>query len=281
MFGASVVILLGGGYLHGTLVDLGLLAPPYLVSITFIFLVLFMSMILAGDAARSAELNREVVASERRWRYPVSEIVGRTFLDFIPGEDREELKQRFERAMTGEVVAKGQSPFLTRGGKVRQIVWSRVLLRDGSGHATGTLSVGEDVTALQTTRKALEDEKERMDVILSSLNTGLALINADMTVAWVNSKTLEILPWDELVGKVCYEAAAKRSEPCEGCGALCAFADGKIHETERQSPVDGKWHHIVSLPIRDDNGKVIQVLEATTDITGRKEDERVDEQNQN
>ena len=109
-----------------------------------------------------------------------------------------------------------------------------------------------------------------MGIILSSLNTGLALINEDMTVAWVNEKTQEILPWEELVGKVCYEAAAKRDQPCEGCGALEAFSDGQIHETERQSPVDGKWHHIVSLPIKDDNGRVIQVLEATTDITERK-----------
>jgi hypothetical protein len=36
-----------------------------------------------------------------------------------------------------------------------------------------------------------------------------------MTVAWVNAETEKILPWDELVGKVCYEAAAKREEPCD------------------------------------------------------------------
>ena len=110
-----------------------------------------------------------------------------------------------------------------------------------------------------------------MEIILSALNTGLALINPDMTVAWVNAETEKILPWDELVGKVCYEAAAKRDEPCEGCGALQAFSDGQIHETVRQSPVDGKWHLIVSIPIKDDSGTVVNVLESTTDITERKQ----------
>jgi len=119
------------------------------------------------------------------------------------------------------------------------------------------------------------DERKRMETILSVLNTGLALINRDMTVAWVNAQTEKILPWDELVGKVCYEAAAKREEPCEGCGALEAFSDGQIHQTERQSPVDGKWHHIVSIPIKNDSGAVVQVLESTTDITRRKETEAV------
>ncbi len=65
------------------------------------------------------------------------------------------------------------------------------------------------------TEQEVEDEQERMETILSALNTGLALINRDMTVAWVNAETEKILPWDELVGKVCYEAAAKREEPCD------------------------------------------------------------------
>jgi PAS domain-containing protein len=114
---------------------------------------------------------------------------------------------------------------------------------------------------------------ERMETILSALKTGLALINADMTIDWVNAETLKILPWDELVGKVCYEAAAKREEPCEGCGALKAFADGQVHETQQHSPVDGKWHHIVTVPIKDETGAVVQVLESVTDITAFKQTE--------
>ena len=122
--------------------------------------------------------------------------------------------------------------------------------------------------------KQLDHEDfERMETILAALNTGLALINPDMTVDWVNAETLKILPWDELVGKVCYEAAAKREEPCEGCGALKAFADGQVHETQQHSPVDGKWHHIVTVPIKDETGAVVQVLESVTDITAFKQTE--------
>jgi formate hydrogenlyase transcriptional activator len=119
----------------------------------------------------------------------------------------------------------------------------------------------------------VEGERKRMDVILSALSTGLALINPDLTVAWVNAQTEKILPWDELVGKVCYEAAAKRDEPCEGCGALKAFSDGRIHETVQQSPVDDKWHHIVSIPIKDEGGTIVNVLESVTDITAIKQAE--------
>jgi transcriptional regulator with PAS, ATPase and Fis domain len=115
------------------------------------------------------------------------------------------------------------------------------------------------------------DERKRLEIILSALNTGLALINEDLTIAWVNELTRSILPWDDLIGKVCYKAAAQRDEPCEECGALAAFADGEIHETERQSPVDRRWHYIVSIPIKDESGKVVNVLESVSDVTERKQ----------
>ena len=119
--------------------------------------------------------------------------------------------------------------------------------------------------------KQAYDDRERLEIILSALNTGLALINEDLTVAWVNEMTRSILPWDNLIGGLCYKVAAQREEPCEGCGALMAFADGEIHETERQSAVDGRWHYIISIPIKDESGKVVSVLESVSDVTERKQ----------
>lgn len=126
----------------------------------------------------------------------------------------------------------------------------------------------------KNSRRALDDRQEQMEVVLSALNTGLALINPDLTIAWVNAETEKILPWEELVGRVCYKAAAQLDEPCEGCGALLAFADGQIHKTFRQSPVDGKWHLIVSIPVKDSSGATVQVIESVTDITEIKQTEQ-------
>ncbi len=188
-FGASLFACLGIGYLHGTLIDLGLLPPPSVWVFTFLALIILMSGSILDQVVQVPVLKRQLASQEAR------------------------------------------------------------------------------------AQQDLADEKERMDVILSSLNTGLALINPDLTVAWINAKTQEILPWEELVGKVCYEAAAKRQAPCEDCGALKAFGDGEIHETKRKSPIDGKWHHIISIPIKDESGTVVNVLESVTDITEFKQAE--------
>jgi transcriptional regulator with GAF, ATPase, and Fis domain len=162
---------------------------------------------------------------------------------------------------------------LTKNGRLRQVNWFQVLLRDSEDRITGTLSIGEDVTDLQEAQKALVDEKERVDVILSTLDTGLVMLDSELKVVWINETLRELFPEDVPIGDKCYAIAENRASPCEDCGALKAFADGRVHITERYNEQINKWVQIVSLPIRDENGRIVQVLEATTDITERKKTE--------
>jgi PAS domain-containing protein len=59
----------------------------------------------------------------------------------------------------------------------------------------------------------LEKEREHIDSILSTLNTGLAIINPDLTVEWVNAQIEKLLPWAEFAGKTCYEAVENAFVP--------------------------------------------------------------------
>jgi PAS domain S-box-containing protein len=205
--------------------------------------------------------------------YSAGEVTGMRFDELFHEKDHNEALKNFTD-IKQSLAKQSVRNILCKDGSVKQVCWNSILLRDDKNTASGILSIGEDLTGIiKNAEKELVEGKERMEIILSALKTGLALINPDMTVAWVNAETQKILPWDELVGKICYEAAAKRKEPCEGCGALKAFSDGQIHETFRQSPVDGKWHHIVSIPIKDESGAIINVLESVTDITKLKETE--------
>ena len=61
----------------------------------------------------------------------------------------------------------------------------------------------EVVRASALTRKVAV-ERERMDIILSALNTGLALMDAELNVVWVNEGTRKAFSWDDPVGKKCY-----------------------------------------------------------------------------
>jgi DUF438 domain-containing protein len=50
-----------------------------------------------------------------------------------------------------------------------------------------------------------------------------------------------------------------------------ALKDGEIHETERLNSKNNRWYLIISMPIKDEQGNVVQILESSTDITRRKE----------
>jgi chemotaxis protein methyltransferase CheR len=113
------------------------------------------------------------------------------------------------------------------------------------------------------------DEKEQLELIISALNTGLALLNPDMTLVWTNDIIKKLFPDTELPGKTCFAAVENRTTPCEGCQAVLAFKDGEIHEREFQNKQNMRWYKVVSLPVKDQEGRVIYVLEATSDITHR------------
>ena len=119
-------------------------------------------------------------------------------------------------------------------------------------------------------RKTYEG-REPLEMILASLNTGLALISPDMTLVWSNDIIKNFFPDANIHGKKCFAVAENRTTPCEGCQAVLTFKDGEIHEREFQNQRDKRWYKVVALPIKDQEGRVINVLEASSDIDDRKQ----------
>lgn len=131
-----------------------------------------------------------------------------------------------------------------------------------------------DITERKQAEESQEKERKRMEVLLSALNTGLSLINPNMTIAWVNQKIREMFPAKEPVGQICHVFYESRETVCDRCATLQAFVTGKVFESEQFVPSTGRWYYIISQPIKDPTGRVVNVLEGITDITERKEAEQ-------
>ena len=171
----------------------------------------------------------------------------------------EELKRHGSLRFETSIVKKDGSPLLV------EIMANRV---EFEGQEINCAFL-QDITERKRVEETLETERTRMEVILSALNTGLSLINPDMTIAWVNQKIREMFPGREPVGQVCHVFYESRATPCEGCGTLRAFMDGRICESEQLVPATGRRYSIISQPIKDTAGRVVNVLEGITDITER------------
>ena len=301
VFGCGLFASAGIAYLHGTLIDIGVVSPPPMFSFAFLILIMIMSAALTGEVIRASELALEVAANERRWRslmeniqllaagvdrhkkityvnpwflsvtgFSREELIGRRFLELISESDRGPALERFQRALNGRVRSHTRITLVKKDGSEARIAWSNVALQDAGGSVVGLMSIGQDVTALEAAEKALRDEKARMDVILSTLDTGLALMDGELNVLWVNDTFRAMYPWADPVGEKCHLFAENRDAPCEGCGAVKVFADGQIHQRDLQNSRNHRWYQIVSLPIRGGNGRIVNVLESVTDITGQK-----------
>ncbi len=94
-----------------------------------------------------------------------SEIVGKNwFENFVPEEEREDLKEVHEKTMSGEIDETGryENRIVTSEGLEKTISWQNTPLLNDEGEITGTLSSGIDVTE----RKRAEEREDFLHSLL-------------------------------------------------------------------------------------------------------------------
>ncbi len=154
---------------------------------------------------------------------------------------------------------------------------------------------------LQLDRKNRELEREILDrlraedelrqsldflsVVLDSMNEGLAVIDVqDLRILRVNNALLMqngLLGAEEVLGRTCYEVTHNRSAPCSLPDHFCPLqetvATGKFMTAEHvHYTFDGLqiYTEISTSPIKNQEGKVVQVVHLSRDITRKKLDEQ-------
>ena len=71
--------------------------------------------------------------------------------------------------MSGELDDEYEYPVATRGGEERVLSWRSITLRDESGHVSGMICSGQDLTMLRQINNALENSEERFHVMMESV----------------------------------------------------------------------------------------------------------------
>ncbi len=137
-------------------------------------------------------------------------------------------------------------------------------------------------TAFERERQRYQ-EKSRKDVqaILDSLPYRVMVVDMDKTVITANHTLLKEfdLSVDEVIGRPCYEVRYGLDRPCDKVGREC-FLHTRLDELKCEGIVstfqevphpDGQeYYDVVTIsPILDEKGNIIQILEASRDVTQR------------
>jgi signal transduction histidine kinase len=120
-------------------------------------------------------------------------------------------------------------------------------------------------------RSAILD-RNRLEGVVHSAGLGILLVARDLSVVWVDSHASEWLGWEaRRVGHPCPRAGIDGG--CEDCLAQRTFTEGRPLEVELEvrapSGAIRYFRHATS-PVRDREGRVVQVVELLEDVTGRR-----------
>ena len=135
-------------------------------------------------------------------------------------------------------------------------------------------------------RKDSQKELQVSQMLLSStfdaLQDMLVVIDKDLRVVISNWKDHEYISEKERQGHpFCYEVFMNRKKPCDSCLAVEVFTTGETKQLEATNPIDGKIRDMYVLPMFDDKGEVVAVIEHLRDINAQKQAEKALQDSEN
>lgn len=124
--------------------------------------------------------------------------------------------------------------------------------------------------ALRRSERKFKDLYQEFQVILDGIPDALTLLSPDLQVVWANRGAAALLNKEstELSGRHCYSLWQGRSAACEDCLGEACFEGGEPLEGIRKT-ADGRIWGKKVFPLKDGDGRVINVIEWTSDITDK------------
>ncbi|GHU62497.1 hypothetical protein AGMMS49983_04050 [Clostridia bacterium] len=113
------------------------------------------------------------------------------------------------------------------------------------------------------------------EAVLSSIQDGICVLDPDFSVIYINKSMKHWYPGREHYrGGKCYAIFHERTEPCPHCPSLRSIQT-TTPQTElvpyTKEGADLGWQNLYTVPVVDETGKVILVIEYIRDITFQKE----------
>ena len=203
------------------------------------------------------------------------ELIGQSFLPFIPQGDLERLFSLLATLSVEDPVGAIEHRVQAPTGEIRWQQWVNCAVFDEQGRFIEYQGVGRDITDRKRAEEALRRSEQEKQAILDSMSEVVEYLDRDLRVVWANRATARELgrPLGELVGRRCHENWHGRGEPCPNCPAVQALRTGEPCEAEIAAP-DGRTWIVRDYPVRGADGEVVGVVDLSLDISERQRAER-------
>ena len=199
------------------------------------------------------------------------ELTGRSLFDFIPEEAREIARSGFHRRAEGDMSAPREYPVRRNDGTVR---WLRVfanVLRDRDGKVDGVLGMFSDVTELRAAIEELRASERRFRELANAVPAFVWTTDPGGSLTFLND------PWYAYTGLTPEQSIAtgwaSAIAPEDQQRVLAAWEDARQREMPytvetryRSAQGEYRWFMARAVPIRDEEGRIVQWYGTSTDI---------------
>jgi PAS domain S-box-containing protein len=142
---------------------------------------------------------------------------------------------------------------------------------DESGKITSVMEMSTDVTHIVRLEDQLRQSQQRYRLLFEEVPCYISIQDRDLRMIEMNRAFQEDFGSSlGALGCKCYEVYKHRTEECFPCPVRDTFEDGQIHTREEVvTSLQGKQMNVLvtTAPIRDHEGRIVSVMEMSTNIT--------------
>jgi len=146
---------------------------------------------------------------------------------------------------------------------------------DDDGNVTSVIEMSTDVTHIKRLEEQLRQSQQRYRLLFEEVPCYISIQGPDLRMIEMNRAFQE--DFGSALGALgckCYEVYKHRTEECLPCPVRETFEDGEIHTREEVvTSLQGEQMNVLvtTAPIRDEQGRIVSVMEMSTNITAVRE----------
>jgi len=240
----------------------------------------------ANDAIILADNHGNIVSwnncAQNMFGYESREILGKSLSILMPvqyGETYRKILESHKSTEEFKVIGKTtEASGRKKDGSVFPLEFSVSTWSTKNGRFyTGII---RDITLRKEAEDLLKKSKEFAETVLNNLDDTISIIDVkDFRILDVNKVFLEkyVVKKEDVIGKLCYEIIHKSAKRCSPPDDICPLLEtlntGKINTIEHIHYMgygEKRYVTVSTSPIKDESGRVINVIHVVRDITQSK-----------
>ncbi|NCC04887.1 MAG: PAS domain S-box protein [Proteobacteria bacterium] len=222
-----------------------------------------------------ANSHGEFVRLNPQWEevlgYPLEELVGRKFMELVHPDDRERTQRIVSLLGQQKAVFNFENRYLCKNGTYRWIEWRSKPLGDL------IYAAARDITVRKNAERELRQANMRLQSIIDVMPGSLSVMDSEYRVVNANRYKAQSIFGEttdgmEIFGRKCFSLFQNRDVPCPWCRMEEVLSTGNsVFEVTRPDDpreiVTGRAFQVYLNPIKDEDGKIVGVVEYGLDIT--------------